>query len=85
MNETKSLKLENPFPSEKAWKEIGDTFKKNWKNIQQVYNTICSNPHERLKCTRIKNIEHVINELLINHENALKLAKDELNMAKLNS
>lgn len=85
MKETKSLKLENPFPSEKAWKEIGELFQKNWKNVQKVYNSISGNREERLKASKIKNIEHVIKELLPNHDKALKLAKDELNMAKLNS
>ena len=85
MSETKSLKLENPFPSDKAWKEIGDMFQKNWKNIQQAYNTISLNREERLKPSKIKNIEFVIKELLPSQDKALKLAKDELNMAKLNS
>lgn len=85
MDETKSLNLNNPFPSDSAWKEIGELFQKNWKNIQQVYNIICSDREERLKPTRIRNIERIINKLLPNHDKALKLAKDELNVAKLNS
>ena len=82
---TKSLKLNNPFPSEKAWVEIGEKYNKNSKNIQQTYNLISSNKNERLKMTKIRNLEYVIEFMLISKENALKLAKDELNLAQLNS
>ncbi len=84
-SQTNTLKTENPFPSVNAWQEIGKSYGKNWKNIQKVYNAIFKNRLERLKRSRVKTIETVIEKLLINNDKALKLAKDELNMAKLNS
>ena len=54
LKETKSLKLNNPFPSEKAWKEVNKIYNRNSKNIQSVYNSITNNSTERLKETKIK-------------------------------
>ena len=85
MSETKLLKLNNPFPSDKGWKEIGEKFGKNSKNIQQTYNQIHYNREERLKKSKIGNLKYVINQMLVKDELALKLAKDELKSAQLNS
>ena len=85
MSETKLLKLLNPFPSDKAWKEIGKMYGKNPKNIQQAYNLINNNSDERLKKTKIGNITYVIEEMLVNDKVALQFANDELKLAQLNS
>lgn len=84
-SQTKTLEIDNVFPSSKAWDEIGKKFNKNPKNIQTIYNLIVSNEAERFKKTKIKNIEFVIENLLNNIPEALKLAKSELNIAYLNS
>ncbi len=83
-SETKTLELDNIFPSSKSWDEIGLRFSKNPKNIQTVFNAIVYDKVERLKKTRIKNIQFVIENLLKDNEEALKLAKKELNLAELN-
>ncbi len=83
--ETKSLELNSIFPSDKAWKEIGENYNKNSKNIQQIYNLISHKRDERLKKSKRKNIKYVINNMLEGKEEALKLAKDELKLAQLNS
>jgi hypothetical protein len=83
--ESKELQLDTPFPSEKAWKEIGKIYNKNSKNIQQTYNDICNNIDERLKHSKIANIEYVIENMLSGYPKALKLANDELKLVKLNS
>lgn len=83
-SETKTLKLENVFPSLKAWEEIGKIFNKNAKNIQTTYNIIAYNKEDRLKKTKIKNIEFVIQNLLSDKPEAKKLALNELKEAKLN-
>ena len=85
LNETKSLTIKNTFPSEKAWKEIGELYNKNAKNIQKIYNEISVSKELRYKKSRIKNIEFVINEMLSENEKAQNLAKDELKLAKLKS
>ena len=83
--ETKSLQLKNSFPSVKGWEEIGKIYEKNSKNIQQLYNSICNNELERLQKSRIKTIEFIIENMLSKYPEALKLAKDELNLANLKS
>jgi hypothetical protein len=80
---TKSLKTENIFPSDKAWKELGQRYNKNAKNIQKVYNEINSNTKVRLSKTKISIIQYVIIEMLQQYPKALKLAEDELKMAIL--
>lgn len=85
LKETKTLQLENPFPSDKAWKEIEEIYKKNSKNIQKVYNVICSDQEERLKKTKKVNLSFVIENMLKENKKALELAKDELNLLELNS
>jgi len=77
--------LENRFPSDAAWKELGEKHGKNWKNIQSKYNEICNSKEERLKKDRKRNIEKVISCLLKDYPNAESLAKDELRMVELNS
>ena len=84
-SQTKTLEIDNIFPSDKAWDEIGKKFSKHPKNIQTVYNLIVSNKAVRLNKTKIKNIEFVIENLLNNKPEALKLAKTELDIAYLNS
>jgi hypothetical protein len=79
------LKTNNAFPSDNAWKEIGARYNKNAKNIQKVYNEINSNPEMRLGKTKIKIIQRVIDKMLQEHPEALKLAKDELKLAELKS
>jgi hypothetical protein len=85
MSETKVLKLDSPFPSDRAWKEIGERFGKNSKNIQKAYNLINSDSSERLKKSKINNITYVIEEMLGDDEDARELAKDELKLSQLNS
>ncbi len=85
LKETKELKLENSFPSDKAWTEIGNLHKKNSKNIQQVYNSISNKVEERLNKSKINNIKYVIYNMLNDFPKAQKLAKDELKLAELNS
>jgi len=80
-SQTKSLKTNNPFPSDKAWNEVGELFSKNSKNIQKAYNTIVNNREERLKKTKVNNIHYVIENMLKEYPKALKLAKDELKLA----
>lgn len=77
--------IKNVFPSDAAWKEIGDKFEKSPKNIQKAYNIISSNNKERLKNRKDNNILYVIENMLSQYPNALKLAKDELKLAQLNS
>jgi len=84
-NEAKALKTEHPFPSDKAWTEIGEQFSKNSKNIQIMYNSIVSNSKERLKKRKINNLEYTINNMQKGNIKALELAKTELKQAKLKS
>jgi len=81
---TRTKIIESVFPSDKAWKEIGGKFDRSPKNIQKVYNLIL-NEKERLKKRRDDNLQYVIENMLANYDKALKLAKDELKLAKLNS
>lgn len=83
--QTKSLKLKNVFPSDKAWTEIGLQYNKNAKNIQQMYNEINSSIDVRTSKTRIKIIEYVIKKMLVDYPKAQKLAEDELKIALLKS
>ncbi len=84
MNQTNSLQLQHPFPSVKAWKEITKKFQRHYKNPQLIYNEIYSNSEERLKHTRINNIDYVLNTMLTDNISAFNLAKKELKMAQLN-
>lgn len=81
---TKELKLNAPFPSGEAWKEIGERYFKNSKNVEYMYNIITAKKDERLKKSKIKNIEYVIDNMLNEYPKAKELAKDELKLAKLN-
>lgn len=83
--QTKTLNINHPFPSELAWKEIGEKFGKNWKNIQQAYNIISTDSEERLKPSRKRNIKYVIDNMLSDAPKARELAKDELNLAEIKS
>jgi len=85
LSATKSLVTDNPFPSDKAWKELGARYNKNAKNIQKVYNEINSNPEIRMGKTKITVIKFVTDEMLQDHPKALKLAKDELKLAQMKS
>lgn len=82
---SKELQTENPFPSDKAWKEIGERFEKNPKNIQTIYNQIVNNQEERLKKSRKKTIEYLVENMLNDYPNAKKNAEIELKQAILNS
>ena len=84
-SQTKTLKLESIFPSDKAWVEIGRKFNKNHKNIQLAYNSIASSQFERLKSSKATNIKYVINNMLNDNEKAQNLANDELKLLELNS
>ena len=79
------LKTVNPFPSDKAWDEIGERLKKNAKNIQKIYNQIVNNQKERLKANRKKTIEYVIENLLNDYPKAKEKAQIELKQVNLNS
>lgn len=81
---SKELQILNPFPSDKAWDEIGKRFEKNAKNIQKIYNQIANNQEERLKANRKKTIEYVINNLLSDYPKAKEKAEIELKQANLN-
>ncbi|WP_299600261.1 hypothetical protein [uncultured Aquimarina sp.] len=85
LSETKTLLLENPFPSDKAWKEIGEKYDRNWKNIQTTYNVVCLDRNERLKKKKKRNLSYVVENMLQDCQEALKLAKDELKLIELNS
>jgi len=82
---SKELQTENPFPSDKAWKEIGERFEKNAKNIQTTYNQIVNNQEERLKKSRKKTIEYLVENMLNDYPDAKKNAEIELKQAILNS
>lgn len=84
-NETKTLDIEEVFPSDLAWEKIGGKFKKNSKNIQQAYNSIFGSKEERLKKTKKKNIEYVIDYMLTDKPKAKKLAEAELKILLQNS
>lgn len=85
LRETKSLTIDNIFPSDKAWLEIGERYKKNAKNIQKVYNEISSNTEIRICKTKVKIIKYVIENMLHDYPKALKLAQDELRLAEIKS
>lgn len=83
--ETKTLEIEEVFPSDLAWEKIGEKFQRNSKNIQQAYNSILSNEQERLKKSKKKNIEYVINNMLTDNPKAKKLAEADLKALLQNS
>lgn len=78
LDQTKQLKTKNPFPSEKAWQEIGEEHGKNWKNIQIIYNEISPNVDHRLQESRKKNLTYVLDNLLEGFPKAKALLEDEL-------
>jgi len=78
LEQTKQLKTKNPFPSDKAWREIGEKHNKNWKNIQIVYNEISTKEEERLQDSRKKNLQYVLDSLLEGFPKAQALLEDEL-------
>jgi hypothetical protein len=82
---SKELKLNNNFPSDKAWQEIGELFGKNWKNVQEIYLKIFNIKSERLKKSKGKNLSYVIEEMLNEYPKAKKEAQSELKTLKLNS
>ena len=84
LSEVKESFVKAHFPSVKAYKELGDQFSTNYKNIQVKYNAISADRSERLKPNHIKNIEYVTHEMLKDNPKAQKLALDELKIAKLN-
>lgn len=84
LHETKTKITKNPFPSVGAWEEIGAKFEKNPKNIQKVYNEINSNREKRLRKRRDNNLTYVIENMLTDFPEALKLALDERKIAQLN-
>lgn len=83
-SKAKELETENPFPSKKAWKEIGGIFKKDDTNIQKAYNSIYSNKEERLKESKLTNINYVVENMLDSYPEAKKLALEELKLAEIN-
>ena len=85
LSQTNIKILKSVFPSDLAWNEIGLKFGKSSKNIQKAYNIINSNSKERLRKRKDNNIEYVIENMLKDYPKALKLAKDELKLAKLNT
>lgn len=84
LSESKVTILKNTFPSVSAWLELGEMYKKNSKNIQQMYNQIYNDRGLRLSKSKINNINYVIENMLVDYEKAQNLAKDELKLAKLN-
>tara|TARA_R110001599_G_scaffold319030_1_gene528761 strand:- start:525 stop:1877 length:1353 start_codon:yes stop_codon:yes gene_type:complete len=85
LKETKLLITDNSFPSDKAWKELGERYNKSFKNIQLKYNEINSNSDVRISKTKIKVIRFVIDEMLTDYPKALKLAEKEFKLAELMS
>lgn len=83
-SESKELITENPFGSKKAWREIANIYKKDDTNIQKAYNRIFCNKVERLKQSKIANINYVIDNMLDDYPKAKKLALEELKSAKMN-
>lgn len=84
-NEAKELNLTHPFPSDKAWQELGKQYNKTWKNIQQAYNKICNNKSERLKTNKKSTVTYVINNMLSNNSKAKIMAENELKTLLQNS
>lgn len=83
-SETRELITQNPFPSKKAWEELGKLFSKSPDNIEKKYNEIFKSKTERLKSGRYKVIEYVIQNMLDDYPKAKKLALEELKLAKIN-
>ena len=79
------MKIENRFPSDKGWIEIGQRYNKNGKNIQEVYNIIRMKTEDRLHPRKTKIIEFVIENMLTDEIKAQELAKDELKTARIKS
>ena len=83
-SESKELKTENSFPSKKTWIEIGKRFGKDNTNIQKAYNKINSDSSERLKKSKVTNIQYVVDKMLSKYPEAKRLAEKELDIVKLN-
>jgi len=63
MSEAKEKFTVNPFPSDKAYKELEEEFGKNWANIKNSYNEIFKDEDIRLKASRRSKITAVLNHL----------------------
>lgn len=83
LEHTKTKIIKNVFPSDRAWKEIGEKFDKSPKNIQKVYNLIIIEK-ERLRKRKDDNLSYVIENMLMDYPKALELAQYELKLALLN-
>lgn len=84
LSETKYEVSSEVFPSEKAWKEIGEKYSKSWKNIQLKFNSI-SKKEERISKNNGRIISYIIQNLLPEFPLAQKLAEDELTLSKLSN
>lgn len=84
LSETKYEVSTEVFPSEKAWKEIGQKYSKNWKNIQLKFNSI-SKKEKRINKNNGRIISYIIENLLPEFPLAQKLAEDELTLSKLSN
>ena len=58
-------------------------FSKDDTNIQKAYNRIYGKKEERLKHSKITNMNYVIENMLDNYPKAKKFALEELKLAKL--
>ncbi len=83
-SESKELITENPFPSKKAWKEIGERFSKDATNIEKAYNKIAHKKDERLSFSKKSNINFVLENMLDDHPKAEKLMLEELKLTEIN-
>lgn len=72
------LRLENKFPSIKAWKEIGLDYKKNHVNIQKMYNSIFRDSSYRVNHSKKHVIQFVVENMLNDYPKSLDLATKEL-------
>ena len=82
MSETGYVISTEPFPTVKAWKEIGSKYNRHYKNIQVKYNEI-RNKNNRITERNVSAIQYVVDNMLNDFPNAKSLAEDELKLAKL--
>lgn len=76
---TKNYKvLEADFPTVQGYKELGELYNINWTNIQKKYLEILKDRDMRIQFSRKKNIEFVIDNMLKDYPEAMKIAKSEL-------
>lgn len=80
-SESKELITKFPFPSTKAWEEIGQRFNRNATNIKLVYNKIRKSQQERLTEFKKGNIEYILENMLDDYPKAKSMAEKELIMA----